>query len=69
MLIPLVQIVHDHETSPAAKLEGIKVTTKLAGMEKPDAAISGGPGFSVTINIPGQPAATIEATRVEEDDE
>jgi hypothetical protein len=69
MLVPLVGIVHDTESSASAKLEGIKVTTKLAGMEKqPGDAAGAGSGFSVTINLPGQPPATItaEAERIEE---
>lgn len=68
MLVPLVNLVHDTESTPMAKLEGIKVTTRLAGMEKqPIDPTAGGPGFSVTINLPGHAPTTIEATRVDDE--
>lgn len=64
MLIQVVRMVNDPETSAAAKLEGVKITTKLAGMEKQDTSPESGARFSVTINLPGKGSTTIEAERV-----
>lgn len=67
MLLEVVRVVNDPDTAPQAKLEGVKVTARLAGMEKqPDADI-GGSRFSVTINLPGQQARTIEAEAINEE--
>ena len=68
MLLEVVRVVNDPETAPQAKLEGVKVTTKLAGMDRQPDTDQGGPKFSVTINLPGQGARTIEATPVVEED-
>ena len=69
MLVPLVAVVHDAESSPAVVLDGIRTTAKLAGMDSRGPAESDSASrFSVTINLPGQNPRTIEAEAVNEED-